>query len=71
MTLPVSHLISDVWSMGSNNPYSIPYYIGFCGSTGYTSGNSWEYFVDPMDSEEVTCQECLDAYALYVLAEVP
>jgi hypothetical protein len=64
--------IEEEWEHdAANNPYAIPYYIGFCGSTGYTHGDSWEYFVEPMDSIKVTCQECLDAYALYMLSEVP
>jgi hypothetical protein len=55
----------------AGNPYEIPLYVGFCGSRGYTNGRSWEYFVEPMDSEKADCQECIDAYALHLLAEVP
>jgi hypothetical protein len=64
--------VEDEWQYdAANNPYPTPYYIGFCGSMGYTSGDAWDYFKEPMDIEEVTCKECLDAYALYVLSEVP
>ncbi len=64
--------VEDEWQHDAmGEPYAVPYFIAFCGATGYTGGEAWDYWVEPMDREKATCQECIDAYALHVLSEVP
>lgn len=74
MTLPVSHLISDVWSMGYHTPGdpravgSKRLYSTMCGRRLPGQGHNWVMTFNSFDAD---CEDCLAALALKCLSEVP
>lgn len=48
-----------------------PYFVSFCWTRGYVGQQTWPFFAMEYELEKVTCSECLDAYGLYLLADLP
>lgn len=68
----VNYTDHDQESDAMGNPYEgDPYFVSFCWQRGYVGPQTWPYFVMIDEVDKATCPECLDAFGMQTLAELP